>query len=414
MNQRAMKALFVSMAMSLVLAACSQPAAPASPPAKADVPKTEAPAAKTEAPAAAKAEAPAAKTDAAKPAAQAPAAGGADWETEWKNVVEAAKKEKLVIVTHPGSDYEGLMASFKKDFPDIPVEHTGARPSDISPKIITEQQNNVFNWDVMAATTSNMNNVLLPANAYQDIQPFFVRKDVMEDSQWGGGKFELYTSNDQKSIIVHNAVLASQIYVNREKISKERLSTVDDLMKPEFQGQIVVDDCTVPAHGMSALVGIWQTKGEDFVRTMLAQQKPVFQDTVRITTEWVATGRYPIGIGVDSPELRKLQSNGIGTQVEILSVGGNLSTQGAAVFKNAPHPNAAKVFLNWLWSKDGQTAFVNAFKDSTTPNSRRLDAPVIDKDLYPDYANFDKYISWTMDSGRPLLQSISTLCKELR
>jgi hypothetical protein len=72
------------------------------------------------------------------------------------------------------------------------------------------------------------------------------------------------------------------------------------------------------------------------------------------------------------------------------------------------------VFLNWLWSKDGQTAFVNAFKDSTTPNSRRLDAPVIDKDLYPDYANFDKYISWTMDSGRPLLQSISTLCKELR
>jgi iron(III) transport system substrate-binding protein len=329
-------------------------------------------------------------------------------------VVDAAKKEKLVIVTHPGADYEALMTAFKKDFPDIPVEHTGARPSDISPKIITEQQNNVFAWDVMAATTSNMNNVLLPANAYQDIQPFFVRKDVMEDSQWGGGKFELYTSNDQRSIIVHNAALASQIYINREKISKEQLSTVDDLMKPEFQGQIVVDDCTVPAHGMSALVGLWQTKGEDFVRTLLSQQKPVFQDTVRVTTEWVATGRYPIGIGVDSPELRKLQSNGIGTQVEILSVGGNLSTQGAAVFRNAPHPNAAKVFLNWLWSKEGQTAFVDAFKQSTTPNSRRLDAPVIDKELYPDYANFDKYISWTMDSGRPLIQSISTLCKELR
>jgi iron(III) transport system substrate-binding protein len=412
MNQRAMKALFASMAVSMMVAACTPAAAPASPTAKAEAPKTAAPAAKTAAPAA-KTEAPAAKTEAAKPAAAQPAAG-ADWQAEWQRVVDAAKKEKLVIVTHPGADYEALMAAFKKDFPDIPVEHTGARPSDISPKIITEQQNNVFAWDVMAATTSNMNNVLLPANAYQDIQPFFVRKDVMEDSQWGGGKFELYTSNDQKSIIVHNAALASQIYINREKISKEQLSTIDDLMKPEFQGQIVVDDCTVPAHGMSALVGLWQTKGEDFVRTLLSQQKPVFQDTVRVTTEWVATGRYPIGIGVDSPELRKLQSNGIGTQVEILSVGGNLSTQGAAVFRNAPHPNAAKVFLNWLWSKEGQTAFVDAFKQSTTPNSRRLDAPVIDKELYPDYANFDKYISWTMDSGRPLIQSISTLCKELR
>jgi len=406
MNQRRLNAVFASMAASLMVAACGPAASPASSPAKSEAPKTEAPAAKSEAPAA--------RTEAGKPAAQAPAAASADWQAEWQRVVEAAKKEKLVIVSHPGSDYEGLMASFKKEFPDIPVEHTGARPSDISPKIITEQQNGVFNWDVMAATTSNMNNVLLPANAYQDIEPFFVRKDVMDDSQWGGGKFELYTSADQKSVIVHNAVLASQVYINREKIGKDKLSTVDDLLKPEFQGQFVVDDCTVPAHGMSALVGIWQTKGEDFVRKLLSQQKPVFQDTVRITTEWVATGRYPIGIGVDSPELRKLQSNGVGNQVEILSVGGNLSTQGAAVFKNAPHPNAAKVFLNWLWSKEGQTAFVEAFKDSTTPNSRRLDVPVIDKDLYPDYANFDKYTSWTMDSGRPLLNSISTLCKELR
>ncbi|MFN0070596.1 MAG: substrate-binding domain-containing protein [Chloroflexota bacterium] len=408
MNQRGLKALLASMAVSLIVTACAPAATPSAPSGKAEAPKTEAPAVKSEAPAA--------KAEAAKPAAPAqPAAStGAGWEAEWQRVVEAAKKEKVVVVTHPGSDYQNLIASFKKEFPDIEVEHTGARPSDISPKIITEQQNGVFNWDIMVATTSNMNNVLLPANAYQDIQPFFVRRDVMEDAHWGGGKFEMYTSNDQKSIIVHNAALASQIYINREKIGKDKLSTIDDLMKPEFQGQIVVDDCTVPAHGMSALVGMWQTKGEDFVRTVLSQQKPVFQDTVRITTEWVATGRYPIGIGVDSPELRKLQSNGIGTQVEIMSIGGNLSTQGSAVFRNAPHPNASKVFLNWLWSKDGQTAFVDAFKESTTPNSRRLDAPVIDRELFPDYKNFDSYISWTMDSGRPLIQKIAALCKELR
>jgi ABC-type Fe3+ transport system substrate-binding protein len=150
------------------------------------------------------------------------------------------------------------------------------------------------------------------------------------------------------------------------------------------------------------------------VRQLFAQQKPVFQDTVRITTEWVATGRYPIGIGVDSPELRKLQSGGVGTKVEILSVGGNLSTQGAAVFKNAPHPNASKVFLNWLWSKEGQTAFVDAFKESTTPNSRRLDVPIVDKALYPDYQNFNSYISWTMDSGRELTDKIAAMCKDLR
>jgi ABC-type Fe3+ transport system substrate-binding protein len=162
-------------------------------------------------------------------------------------------------------------------------------------------------------------------------------------------------------------------------------------------------------------VGIWQSKGGDFVRTLLSQQKPVFQDTVRITTEWVATGRYPIGIGVDSPELRKLKSNGVGEKVETLSFqGGNISTQGSAVFKNAPHPNAAKVFLGWLWSKEGQTAFVDAFKDADSPNSRRLDAPVVSPNDIPDYKNFDQYVSWSMDNGRPLVDSVQKLCKELR
>lgn len=405
MNQRGLKGLLAAMATSLMVAACAPAAAPASPPAK------------TEAPAAPKTEAPAAKSDAGKPAAAAPAAAGsaADWQAEWQRVVEAAKKEKLVIVSHPGGDYQALMAAFKKDFPDIEVEHTGARPSDISPKIITEQQNGVFNWDVMAATTSNMNNVLLPAKAFQDIQPFFVRRDVMDDNVWGGGKFEMYTSEEQKSIIVHNAWLASRVYVNREKIGTDRLNTIDDLLKPEFQGQIVVDDCTVPAHGLGSLVGIMQTKGDDFVRTLFATQKPVFQDTVRITTEWVATGRYPIGIGVDSPELRKLQSNGIGTKVEALNFqGGNISTQGAAVFRNAPHPNAAKVFVNWLWSKEGQTAFVEAFKNSESPNSRRLDVPVIQPEAIPDYKNFGQYVSWSMDNGRPLVDKVSSICKEMR
>ncbi len=237
MNRRGLNAVFASMAASLMVAACGPAATPASSPAKSEAAKTEAPAAK--------AEAPAAKTEAGKPAAQAPASS-ADWQTEWQNVVEAAKKEKLVIVSHPGSDYQALMESFKKDFPGIEVEHSGQRPSDISPKIITEQQNGVFNWDVMAATTSNMNNVLLPANAFQDIEPFFVRRDVMDDNVWGGGKFEMYTSNDQKSILVHNAWLASRVYVNREKVGADKLNSIDDLLKPEFQGQIVVDDCTVP------------------------------------------------------------------------------------------------------------------------------------------------------------------------
>ncbi|MCZ6625703.1 MAG: ABC transporter substrate-binding protein, partial [Deltaproteobacteria bacterium] len=39
----------------------------------------------------------------------------------------------------------------------------------------------------------------------------------------------------------------------------------------------------------------------------------------------------------------------------------------------APHPNAAKVFINWYLSRQGQTAVTRINKG----NSRRLDVPVV-------------------------------------
>jgi ABC-type Fe3+ transport system substrate-binding protein len=42
----------------------------------------------------------------------------------------------------------------------------------------------------------------------------------------------------------------------------------------------------------------------------------------------------------------------------------------AAVFNRRPHPNATKVYVNWLLSKEGQTSWVT---NTLSRNSRRLD-----------------------------------------
>ena len=129
---------------------------------------------------------------------------------------------------------------------------------------------------------------------------------------------------------------------------------------------MVLDDCTVAAQGAGVLIGLWQAKSPEYVRRLLTEQRPVWQDTVRITTEWVATGRYPIGLGVSEPELTRLQNDGVGRNVKPLEYGGgNMAASGVAVFRNAPHPNAAKVFVNWLVSREGQAAHVRA--DANAP-----------------------------------------------
>ena len=50
------------------------------------------------------------------------------------------------------------------------------------------------------------------------------------------------------------------------------------------------------------------------------------------------------------------------------------------IFKNAPNPNAAKLFVNWLLSKEGQTVWN---EKALVENSRRTDVTPVVPDRYP-------------------------------
>jgi iron(III) transport system substrate-binding protein len=354
---------------------------------------------------------PAAKAETKPAAAEKPA-----WQAEWDRTLEAAKREKLIIATMPGSNDQKLMAAFQKAFPDIPVEHTGARPSDFSPKLIGEQRNGIFAWDVMESSgATNMHEVLMPADAFQDIRPFFLLPDAIDPAKWQGRVFELYTAPDKPYILIHDWAVRHTLYVNREFVPRDEVKSLDDLLNPKWRGKVVVDDCTVPAQGTLTLTGVLNAKGEDFVRRLLTEPQPVFQETVRITSEWVATGRYPIAIGADDQNVARLQSEGIGKSVELLQFeGGSAAVAAVAVFKNAPHPNASKVFLNWFWSREGQLAWLEAWGDPVPRNSRRADVPVADPPSMPDYNHLERYPARGTDTGTEMVNKVLSICKSVR
>ncbi|HEX3247395.1 MAG TPA: hypothetical protein VHX16_18465, partial [Chloroflexota bacterium] len=197
---------------ALVLLTACAPAPAAAPTAK-PAPPTAAPQAAppTAAPAAA-------QPEAAKP-------GGAAAPAGWDQIVADAKREKLVVVTTLGDNDKDLLSRFSKAYPDIPVEHTGARPSDISPRIISEQRNGLYAWDVMYSNgTSNMHEVLMAADAFQDLKPFLILPEVLDDSKWNGGKALMFTSEQKPQIFIHELYRTSALYVNREKIPVSELN----------------------------------------------------------------------------------------------------------------------------------------------------------------------------------------------
>jgi ABC-type Fe3+ transport system substrate-binding protein len=74
----------------------------------------------------------------------------------------------------------------------------------------------------------------------------------------------------------------------------------------------------------------------------------------------------------------------------------------------APHPNAAKVFVNWLLSREGQTAFQRVISmPGDAKNSRRIDVP---KDHIPASERRDQGVKY-FDAEDPDTKDITPAMK---
>jgi iron(III) transport system substrate-binding protein len=371
----------IALAASLFAAACSPAAAPSAPAPPAPAPQGAAPS-QTQPPTTAQSQ------TAAQSQSQnaAPAAAG-----DWNTVVAAAKQEgKLVLSTHAGSGYEKYVELVKQALPGLTVEATTIKASDFIARVVVEQQNGQYLWDVHMGPVSNVYTVLTPANGLEPIKPYLesLPAEVRDDSKWAGG-FQLFTDSRNPVTLITEFSDVGGVFVNRDQVP-EGLSSIDDLLDPKWKGKIAVYDPTVSNAGSMSLSGLLASRGDDFLKKLVVDNEAKYVETSRQLTDWVAQGRYPIGFGVDATQLIELQKQGVGSKVERIRGFGNYSlASGPSVLKNAPHPNAIRVYLNWALSKDGQTAWAqNASVDSS---SRRLDVSVFHPESTPDYQHIDKY-----------------------
>jgi len=139
--------------------------------------------------------------------------------------------------------------------------------------------------------------------------------------------------------------------------------------------------------GSRVLGTLVHDKGEAAVRTFLADQQLVLTQDHRQLTEWVVRGRYPIGIAISPEQFKLLADQGLSIDhVKPLTgddpglYGLNAGFGSLMVVNKAPHPNAVKIFVDWLLSPEGQAIFA----EQSTYNSRRTDVPVVAPDRAVD------------------------------
>jgi ABC-type Fe3+ transport system substrate-binding protein len=347
----------------------------------------------------------------------------------WDQVLDAAKHEGKIVISHfTDKGIEPILREFEATY-GIKVEASPGRPSSVIPKIVTEQENGQFNWDVLLQPGNNVRLVLERAHGLEPILPFLILPEVTNDSNWYGGLTgklpmdPLYVFDDGISGV------GPGIDVNRDKVGPDQVSDWPDLLKPQWKKRFAIYYPDRPANltvSFACYRPAFATEKdwENFVRAFFAQQ-PVASPEFRIVADWLAQGRFDVTVGAEGSYLDTLKSK-LKRNIEF-PVGRNLcgnppdgTGRAISIPKNPPDRNAATVFVNWYLTKHVQDEVMKDYlQDGDQSVSRRKDA------VYPDAALQQKIIAgfsrgWlagkglitTSDEGLELQNRVIELAKE--
>jgi iron(III) transport system substrate-binding protein len=165
--------------------------------------------------------------------------------------------------------------------------------------------------------------------------------------------------------------VSKSLSINTQLVKPEELRVAHDLLHPKWKGKISTYDPV--GHGAGrAQAARWYLKfGEEFIKRLYVDQKPVYSRDDRQLVDWLARGTYPISIGAPQEDLERMRKDGfpiaehnLADDPGYVSVGNGA----LAMMNKAPHPNAARIFVNWMASKEGLETYARAHYAATTRN----------------------------------------------
>ena len=301
---------------------------------------------------------------------------GAAWEEEWDRVLQAAKKEGKVAIIGPiGPDRrDALTIAFEKKY-GIGIEYHADSGAGILPRLSAERKADRYLWDVVVTgTTTGLEN-LIPARVLDPLEANLILPEVKDLKLWRNGALEFLDPGRQ--LLVMTPFQRGTLFVNPTLANPKEFKSYKDLLDPKWKGKIIADDPRKSGPGQATFTFFFlhPELGVKFIRAIAGQGLTLLRDYAQ-EVDMLGQGRYAVGLGFSDSLAEQRAKQGV--PVEIVDIrqlkeGSDISpaSGGLSIFNRAPHPNAAKIYINWLLSKEGQT--INA--RATGYISNRLDVP---------------------------------------
>jgi ABC-type Fe3+ transport system substrate-binding protein len=207
---------------------------------------------------------------------------------------------------------------------------------------------------------------------------------VLDTSKYRMGKL-IFMDPPQQYVFRMNNTVARTITVNTDQVRPADIQSWYDLLKPEYRGKLSTYDPTVAGAATNQSAALYLSLGPDYVRRLYVDQQPFVSRDHRQTADLLARGTYPIALSLQQQEVGRLADDGFPVRPvpnppespDAVSAGfGHLG-----LMDRAPHPNAAKLFINWLLSREGQQIWQNAQFQVSGRND--LDDSELPKDWLP-------------------------------
>jgi len=262
---------------------------------------------------------------------------------------EAAKKEGSVVWYTSlivNQAVRPLVEAFNKKYPGVEVKYARGDSGPNAIKVINEARAGRVEGDVFdgIATTAP----LLKAGLVETFTPSEANKypPALRDAE---GRWN--------ALVVYFLTPG----VNTQLVGAGEIKTAQDLLNPKWQGKIAWS--TEPSSGAPVYVGsALQTMGEDkgmaFLRALAKQDIVNVDATNRAILDQVILGQYAIALSIFNHHA--VVSAKKGAPVAWLKVEPIPAPfHSIGLVKNAPHPNAGKLLIDFLLSEEGQRAFAD-------------------------------------------------------
>ena len=295
-----------------------------------------------------------------------------DWKKDWERTLQEAKKEGKIVVGIPARPElrKELDLVFKPKF-GIDMELLPARGPQNASRIASEQKAGVKYFDVFIGGSGTYEPLVEDGMA-EPLPPNLILPEVKEEKNWWGG--HIWEDNVKTKRFLYSFIAdagTGGFWYNTSMVKPEEIRALDDFLNPKWKGKLGFLDPRTPGSGQSIWSFLWDVKGEGYLRKLVAQDLFVSRDQ-RQLADALAKGKLAIALGVSFYTLEGFITADLPIKELPKLKEGRPSSNGSGVIgivKAPPHPNAAKVFVNWLLSKEGQELYVKVMHQST----RRLD-----------------------------------------